>query len=40
MSTSGNDLIAAVTIDDIRRVSKRLFAGDDRVVVRVGAPAT
>ena len=35
-----NDLIAAVTIDDIRRVSKRLFAGDDRVVVRVGAPAT
>ncbi len=35
-----NDLIAAVTIDDIRRVSKRLFAGDDRVVVRVGTPAT
>ncbi len=32
-----NDLIAAVTIDDIRRVSKRLFAGD-RVVVRVGTP--
>jgi len=33
-----NDLIAAVTIEDIRRVSKRLFAGDDRVVVRVGTP--
>jgi zinc protease len=33
-----NDLIAAVTIDDIRRVSKRLFAGDDRIVVRVGTP--
>ena len=35
-----NDLIAAVTIDDIRRVSKRLFAGDGRVVVRVGSPET
>ncbi len=35
-----NDLIAAVTIDDIRRVSKRLFGGDGRVVVRVGAPET
>ena len=35
-----NDLIAAVTIEDIRRVAKRLFAGDERVVVRVGAPAT
>lgn len=35
-----NNLIAAVTIDDIRRVSKRLFGGDGRVVVRVGAPET
>lgn len=35
-----NDLIAAVTIDDIRRVSKRLFSGEDRVVVRVGTPQT
>ena len=35
-----NGLIAAVTIDDIRRVAKRLFAGDDRVVVRVGATET
>lgn len=35
-----NDMIAAVTIDDIRRVSKRLFGGDDRIVVRVGAPET
>ena len=33
-----NDLIAAVTIDDIRRVSSRLFGGDERVVVRVGTP--
>ncbi|HET7718243.1 MAG TPA: pitrilysin family protein [Bauldia sp.] len=35
-----NDLIAAITIEDIRRVSKRLFEGEDRVVVRVGAPET
>lgn len=35
-----NDLIAAVTIDDIRRVSKRLFGDDGRVVVRVGTPET
>lgn len=35
-----NDLIAAVTIEDIRRVSKRLFGGEDRVVVRVGTPAS
>ena len=40
MSDKRNDLIAAVTIDDIRRVSKRLFEGDDLVVVRVGAPET
>jgi zinc protease len=35
-----NDMIAAVTIDDIRRVSKRLFGDNGRVVVRVGAPET
>ncbi len=35
-----NDLIAAVTIDDVRRVSKRLFGDDGRVVVRVGSPET
>jgi zinc protease len=35
-----NDLIAAVTIDDIRRVSKRLFGDDGKVVVRVGTPET
>lgn len=35
-----NDLIAAVTIDDVRRVAKRLFADGDRIVVRVGQPAT
>lgn len=33
-----NELIDAVTIDDIRRVSNRLFGGEDRVVVRVGTP--
>jgi zinc protease len=33
-----NDLIAAVTIEDVRRVAKRLFSGD-MVVVRVGQPA-
>jgi len=35
-----NGLIAAITIDDIRRASKRLFGSDDRIVVRVGAPET
>ena len=35
-----NGLIAAVTIDDVRRVAKRLFADDGRIVVRVGQPAT
>jgi zinc protease len=35
-----NEMIAAITIDDIRRVSKRLFSGDDRIVVRVGSPET
>jgi zinc protease len=34
-----NDLIAAVTIDDIRRVAKRLFFGD-MIVVRVGQVAS
>ncbi len=34
-----NGLIAAVTIDDVRRVAKRLFASD-LIVVRVGAPAS
>lgn len=33
-----NDLIAAVTIDDIRRVTKRLFS-EDLIVVGVGPPA-
>lgn len=33
-----NDLIASVTIDDVRRVAKRLFGGD-MVVVRVGQPS-
>ena len=33
-----NGLIAAVTIDDVRRVARRLFAGDDLTVVRVGPP--
>ena len=33
-----NDLIAGVTIDDVRRAAKRLFA-DDMVVVRVGQPS-
>jgi zinc protease len=35
-----NALIAAVTLDDARRVAKRLFGGDRFVVVRVGPPAT
>ena len=34
-----NDLIDAVTIDDIKRVSRRLFT-DDMIVVRVGQPAS
>lgn len=33
-----NELIAAVTIDDIKRVTQRLFA-NDMIVVRVGPPA-
>ena len=33
-----NGLIAAVTIDDVRRVARRLFAGDELTVVRVGPP--
>jgi zinc protease len=35
-----NALIAAVTIDDVRRVAKRLFSGDDMIVVRVGKTAS
>jgi zinc protease len=34
-----NDLIAAVTLDDVRRVAKRLFAGE-MLFVRVGQPAS
>ncbi len=34
-----NDLIARVTIDDVRRVARRLFS-DGMIVVRVGQPAT
>jgi len=33
-----NGLIAAVTVDDVRRVARRLFAGNDLTVVRVGPP--
>ncbi len=33
-----NDLIAAVTIDDVRRVARRLFGSADMTVVRVGPP--
>ncbi len=33
-----NGLIAAVSIDDVRRVARRLFAGNDLTVVRVGPP--
>lgn len=35
-----NDLIAAVTIDDVRRVARQLFADGDRIVVSVGQPAS
>ena len=35
-----NDLIAAVTIDDVRSVAKRLFGGNDEIVVKVGQPAS
>jgi zinc protease len=34
-----NDLIAAVTLDDIKRVARRLFGGD-LLFVRVGQPAS
>lgn len=34
-----NDLIASVTVDDIKRATRRLF-GDDLTVVRVGQPAS
>jgi zinc protease len=33
-----NGLIDAVTIDEVRRVARRLFAGDDLTIVRVGPP--
>ena len=33
-----NGLIAAVTIDDVRRAARRLFASGDMTVVRVGPP--
>src|SRR6185295_579436 len=33
-----NDLIAAVTIDDVRRVAKRLFQAKNFTFVRVGPP--
>ncbi len=33
-----NGLIAAVTIDDVRRVARRLFGSGDMTVVRVGPP--
>jgi zinc protease len=33
-----NGLVAAVTIDDVRRVAKRLFGDSDLIVVRVGQP--
>ena len=35
-----NDLIAAVTIDDVRRAAGRLFGDGDMTVVRVGQPAS
>jgi zinc protease len=35
-----NDLIAAVTIDDVRRAAARLFGDDKMIVVRVGQPAS
>ena len=34
-----NDLIAAVTIEDVRKAAKRLF-DEDLLVVRVGQPAS
>jgi zinc protease len=33
-----NGLVDAVTIDDVRRVAKRLFGGSDFIVVSVGHP--
>jgi zinc protease len=35
-----NSLIEAITIEDIRRVSKRLFGDEGRILVRVGAAET
>ena len=34
-----NDMIAAVTIEDVRKAAARLFSGD-MTIVRVGQPAT
>ena len=35
-----NDQIAAVTLDDVKRVAKRLFADKDLVIVTVGQPGS
>ncbi|MCC2113753.1 MAG: insulinase family protein [Hyphomicrobiales bacterium] len=35
-----NDQIAAVTLDDVKRVAKRLFEGKDLVIVTVGQPGS
>jgi zinc protease len=35
-----DDLIAAVTIDDVRRVARRLFGSGEFIIVRVGPPAS
>ncbi len=35
-----NDLIAALTIDDVRAAAKRLFGGGEFTVVKVGPPET
>ncbi len=35
-----NDMVAALTPDEIREASKRLFAGGGLIVVRVGQPST
>ncbi len=35
-----SDLIAALTVDEVRAAARRLFGGGDLVVVRVGKPAS
>jgi zinc protease len=35
-----NDLIRAVTVEDVRRAARRLFGGGDLIVTRVGRPGT